>query len=234
MDTQDQLTQVAGVFARLAQDLHAEGSVEETVEAVVQFALGAVGCDHANVVLRHHGDRLEVVAATDSVTRQGVLMQLALGEGPCLTAIRHQVTVSVADTACDPRWPDWARQMAGLGLRSVLSIPLTAGRTIHGALNLVADRPYAFDAEDEAVADILARHASVAVASAREEASLWRAVDARKLIGQAQGILMERFGIDADQAFAILRRYSQDNNRKLRDVAAELVGNRRLPERRRR
>jgi hypothetical protein len=89
--------------------------------------------------------------------------------------------------------------------------------------------PAAFDASDDAVAHILARHASIAVAHARKEASLMQAVDARKLIGQAQGILMERFRVDAEGAFAILRRYSQDNNRKLRDVAVELIHTRKLP-----
>ena len=120
--------------------------------------------------------------------------------------------------------------MAELGLRSVLSIRLhTSGSTI-GALNLYAGRPEAFDDDDDAVAHILARHASIALANARQESSLWQAIDARKLIGQAQGMLMERFDLDADQAFAVLRRYSQDNNIKLRVVAQRLVETRRLPD----
>ncbi len=80
-----------------------------------------------------------------------------------------------------------------------------------------------------AIAHILARHASVAVATARHEKQLVAAVDARKLVGQAMGILMERFDVDGDRAFAILERYSQDTNRKLRDVAQELIDTRKLP-----
>jgi AmiR/NasT family two-component response regulator len=87
------------------------------------------------------------------------------------------------------------------------------------------------DTVDEATGRLLARHASVAVATVRQASTLAQAVEARTLIGQAQGLLMERFAIDADHAFAVLRRYSQDNNIKLRIVADELVTTRRLPTR---
>jgi AmiR/NasT family two-component response regulator len=76
----------------------------------------------------------------------------------------------------------------------------------------------------------MARHAAVAMASTREQDNLWKAIDARQLIGQAQGILMERFAIDADQAFTVLRRYSQDRNLKLNVVAQRLIETRRLPD----
>jgi AmiR/NasT family two-component response regulator len=75
---------------------------------------------------------------------------------------------------------------------------------------------------------VYADHAAVAVANARSESTLWQAIEARKLIGQAQGILMERFDLTDDQAFAVLRRYSQDNNVKLRDVAQRLIQTRKL------
>jgi GAF domain-containing protein len=136
----------------------------------------------------------------------------------------------VPDTSAELRYPDWAPKVAALGLRSVLSVRLaTTGSTL-GVLQLFNTEPYAFETDDDAVAHILARHASVALANARQEATLRQAIDARKLVGQAQGILMERFGIDSDQAFAVLRRYSQDHNIKLRDVAQRLIKTRRLPD----
>ena len=76
------------------------------------------------------------------------------------------------------------------------------------------------------MAEILGRHASVALAASHSEDGLMSAIDARKLIGQAQGILMERFDLDSDRAFDVLRRYSQDGNRKLRDVAEAIVRHR--------
>jgi GAF domain-containing protein len=220
---------VADVFARLAVELHEEPGVEETVEAVLQFALQAVSCTHAGVVLSQRGGQLETVAVTDPLVEQSDQVQRDSGEGPSLEVIRDRDAVLVPDTASDDRYPIWAPKVAALGLRSVLSVRLHASGITLGVLQLFNTEPYAFEHDDDAVAHILARHASVAVASARQEASLWQAIDARKLIGQAQGILMERFGIDGDQAFTVLRRYSQDNNIKLRDVAHRLIETRKLP-----
>jgi GAF domain-containing protein len=221
---------VADVFARLALELHEESSVEETVEAVLQFALQAVKCTHAGVALSHRGGRVETVAVTDPVVEQSDQLQLECDEGPTLDVLAERDTVLVPDTGAELRYPDWAPKVAALGLRSVLSVRLaTTGSTL-GVLQLFNTEPYAFETDDDAVAHILARHASVALANARQEASLWQAIDARKLVGQAQGILMERFRIDSDQAFAVLRRYSQDNNIKLRDVAQRLIETRRLPD----
>jgi GAF domain-containing protein len=221
---------VADVFARLALELHEESSVEETVEAVLQFALQAVKCTHAGVALSHRGGRVETVAVTDPVVEQSDQLQLECDEGPTLDVLAERDTILVPDTIGELRYPDWAPKVAALGLRSVLSVRLaTTGSTL-GVLQLFNTEPYAFETGDDAVAHILARHASVALANARQEASLWQAIDARKLVGQAQGILMERFGIDSDQAFAVLRRYSQDNNIKLRDVAQRLIDTRKLPD----
>jgi GAF domain-containing protein len=222
-------TEVAEVFARLAVELHEEPGVEETVEAVLEFALQAVTCTYAGVVLHHRGGRLETAAVTDPLVEQCDQLQLECAEGPSLFVAGGAEMVLVPDTASDDRWPDWAPKAAALGLRSVLSVRLHANGSPVGVLQLLNSEPYAFETDDDAVAHILARHASVAVSSARQEATLWQAIDARKLVGQAQGILMERFGIDADQAFAVLRRYSQDHNVKLRAVAQRLIDTRRLP-----
>ena len=121
-------------------------------------------------------------------------------------------------------------EAAALGLHSALSVRLwTASHTL-GTMTLYAERPRAFDADSVAIAEILGRHASVALASARHEESLTQAIDARKLVGQAQGILMERFDLDDRQAFDVLRRYSQTTNTKLNEVARMLVDTRRLPD----
>ncbi len=228
MDDDD--ASVADVFARLAIELHEEPGVEETVEAVLQFALQAVSCTHAGVALSHRGAKLETVAVTDPVVEKSDQLQLECGAGPSLDVIAARDTVLVPDTMGDVRYPDWSAKVAALGLRSSLSVRLAASGSTLGVLQLFNTEPYAFEPDDDAVAHILARHASVALANARQEATLWHAIDARKLVGQAQGILMERFDIDSDQAFAVLRRYSQDRNIKLRDVAHRLVATRQLPD----
>jgi GAF domain-containing protein len=222
---------VAATYAEWAVALHDSSTVADTVDAVIRFALKALGCSYAGVALVTRGRRPEVTAVTDPVVEEIYQVQIAAGHGPLMTAMAEQSTVLIRDTLADHRWPQWAEKVAGLGVRSVLDVPLATrrdSRTV-GVLGLYNDRADGFSADDEAVAHILARHASVALATARHEENMAQAVDARKLIGQAMGILMERFDMDADRAFAVLRRYSQDHNRKLRDVALELIETRRLP-----
>lgn len=224
--------EVADAFARLAIELHDADGVVQTVEAVAQFALHALNCSYAGVVLSTRGNRPEIAAATDPVVAEAYEMQLAADAGPLVTSLRNRTTVLIPDTTTEQRWPEWAGKVAALGVRSSLDVPLIVGsqrsQTV-GVLGLYSPTAEAFDTDDEAIARILARHASVAVATARQEASMAQAVDARKLVGQAMGILMERFAIDGDRAFAILRRYSQDTNTKLRDVAQQLIDTRKLP-----
>jgi GAF domain-containing protein len=222
----------ADAFARLAIELHDAPGVEETVDAVVQFALQALRCTYAGVALHTRGNRPEIAAVTDPVVADVFDLQLSTQNGPLVTALRDRTTVLIRDTTTDDRWPEWAAKVAALGVRSVLDVPLATGggtRRGVGVLGLYSPTPDAFSQDDEAIAHILARHASVAVASARHEQTMAQAVDARKLVGQAMGILMERFDVDGDQAFAILKRYSQDTNTKLRDVAQQLVDTRKLP-----
>lgn len=225
----DQGGEIVRRFADLAVELHASEGVEETVDAVVEFALQALGCSYAGVALAIHGRGFDVPAATDPVVAEIYEFQLTSGKGPLMESMRQHATVLVRDTAVDQRWTEWAGRVLELGVRSVLDVPLTTGEELVGVLGLYSAEVDAFGTDDEAVAHILARHASVALATARHEENLAAAVDARKLVGQAMGILMERYDLDADRAFEVLKRYSQQNNRKLRDVAQELINTRRLP-----
>ncbi|RZT27634.1 GAF domain-containing protein [Kribbella sp. VKM Ac-2569] len=224
--------ETADVFARLAVELHSAGGVEETIDAVVQFALQALSCSYSGVALYTRGRRPEIPAVTDPVVAEIYNLQIDNGAGPLIESLQHQSVVLVRDTTVDARWPTWAAAVARLGVRSVLDVPLAVGAASSrsfGVLGLYSPDPDAFGPDDEAIAHILARHASVAVATARHEQTMARAVDARKLVGQAMGILMERYGLDDDRAFAILKRYSQDTNTKLRDVAQQLIDTRKLP-----
>jgi GAF domain-containing protein len=136
----------------------------------------------------------------------------------------------LADTMTETRWPEWCAQVGALGYRSVLGVVMdVGGNDVLGALNLYDDLPDRFDDDDIAVACLLARHAALAVATAQREAGLLQAVDTHALIGQAQGVLMERYGLDAETAFAVLARYSQDHNVKLYDVAERLLNRSELP-----
>jgi GAF domain-containing protein len=216
-------------LADLAISLHDEPTVHETVDKVLQYALKAVDCEYAGVVFVHGRRRVETAAATDPFIETLELVQLECGQGPDIDVLEDRYGVLVSDTTSDRRWPQWAERVASYGIRSMISARLYTSASTIGTLNLYDSKPEKFDLDDQAVAHLLARHAAVALAAARTTENLWLAVDARKLVGQAQGILMERFQLSADQAFAVLMRYSQDNNLKLRAVAEKLVETRELP-----
>ncbi|MGZ0149027.1 GAF and ANTAR domain-containing protein [Kribbella sp. WER1] len=228
--TEPDLANSADTFARLAIELHDAPGVEETIDAVVQFAQQALSCTYAGVALYTRGSQAEIAAVTDPVVTAFYERQIATESGPLITALRERTVVLIQDTASDARWPQLGADSPAI--RSVLDVPLATGdaarRTV-GVLGLYGAEPGALTADDEAIAYVLAQHASVAVASARHEETMAQAVDARKLVGQAMGILMERFDVDGDRAFAILKRYSQDTNTKLRDVAQQLIDTRKLP-----
>jgi GAF domain-containing protein len=215
----------------LAVELHDAASIAETVERVLKYTLRATGCDCAGVVLVHRGKDLQTAGVTDGRVEQADRLQLAYGEGPCVPVSRAHHSVTIRDTVVDRRWPRWSPEVAELGLRSMLTVWLFTSRSTLGALNLYRNRPGKVTAADEATAQLLAALTAVAIATIQQSSTLTKAVDARTRIGQAQGLLMERFAINADQAFAVLRRYSQDSNVKLQIVADELVTTRRLPTR---
>jgi len=215
-------------FAALALDLH-DVTVEETVEKVLEFTLKAIGCDYAGVVFVHDKHHIETAAATDPIVAKLDAMQMEIGEGPDVSVLEDRLSVIVSDTHTETRLPTWATLVAEAGIRSLLSVRMYTDDETIGTLNAFSRHPDAFDIDDQGVAHVLARHAAVALRTARKIENLWLAVDARKRIGQAQGILMERFDLNADQAFAVLLRYSQDNNIKLREVADRLVETRVLP-----
>ena len=221
---------IAEEFAELAVRLHDEPTVDATLETVLEYAVRAMGCDYAAVIFLHGNQRLETAAATDPRVAHLEQLQMRLGEGPDLDVLEEGQYRLIADTHQERRWPRWVEEVAAYGLRSQLAVRLHTSATTVGTLNLYDDEPDAFDEEDVGVAQVLARHAAVALASARDLENVWHAVDSRKLIGQAQGMLMERYRLDAEQALAVLLRYSQNSNLKLRVVAERLVATSRLPD----
>jgi len=217
-------------FAEMALSLHEVESFQDTVDRVLEFAVKALNCSYAGVIVIHERSRAETVAATHPVVADLDAIQIECGEGPDLEVIADRHGVLVPDTTREERWPTWAQRVTKTGVRSTLGTRLYTSSTVIGSLNFYDTEPDKFGAVDVDVAHLLARHAAVAMERARHTEHLWKAIDARNLIGQAQGILMERFGVEADQAFAVLRRYSQDHNLKLHLVAQRLIETRSLPE----
>jgi GAF domain-containing protein len=217
-------------FADMALDLHDEPSTERTIDRIAEYAKAGMRSDDAGILLVHSRRRIETATATSERAERAHDLQTELDEGPCLDALTgDEPYYLIGDTATDPRWPRWGRIVADLGVRSVLSIRLETRARRYGSLNLYGSTPEMFGPDDLAVAAIFGRHASIALATSQETDGLQRAMDARKVIGIAMGILMERYAIEPDRAFDVLQRYSQTNNIKLREVAQQVADRRALP-----
>ena len=224
---------LANQFAAVARALASEVSVGATLQRVVDVARVIVpGCHHAGVTVLRRG-RPETPAATDEVSAEVDRVQYETGEGPCLSAILEQPTYRTGDLSAETRWPRFAGPaVERTGVLSVLAYRLfTEGDTI-GALNLYSRERDAFDDEAEAIGTILAAQAALAFARAREReqiSGLEQAVASNRSIGMAIGILMAIRRIGQDEAFDLLRRVSQRTNRKLREIADEVVHTGQLP-----
>lgn len=217
------LERLARELSSLARDLPTERTPEAVMRRITRTAVELDGADFACITLRVGRRHLETRAATDELALRVDQAQYDTDEGPCLDSIRAQRTVRCDDLAQDPRWPRFTQQVLDLGLRSFLSLELVNATSSLGALNLYARRPAAFTPASEAVAVLLASYASVAVGHHLKVANLRSALGVRDLVGQAKGILMERYGIDSGAAFSLLATASQHHNHKLTDLASHLI-----------
>jgi transcriptional regulator with GAF, ATPase, and Fis domain len=206
----------------VAKALHvADARLRPTLEAIVS-ALARITGFQAGLLLVAP-DQVEPQAASGPAAELLDRLQQRLAAGPCVDAARKQVPIRVIDTRDDDRWTRFCASAAALGVRSMVCVPLEAGERYLGTLSLFADRPGAFDHREEQLTTVFATLAAVALADALRTEQLHAALERRNLIGQAQGILMERDRITASAAFDRLARHSQSRNMKLTAVASHLV-----------
>ena len=216
--------QLAEDFGELARSLEEHDDPDVVLAEIVAAAVAMVpGADEGSISVVTARSGVGSQAPTGDLPVQVDALQEETGQGPCLDAAFEQQTVRVADMASEDRWPHFARRASQAGAASMLSLQLYVAGDNLGALNLYSRTAGAFDDESEQVGLLFASHAAVAYAGVRKEAQLAKAVVSRDLIGQAKGILMERYKISPERAFLVLTRASQNNNRKLYDIAAELA-----------
>jgi hypothetical protein len=145
-------------------------------------------------------------------------------DGPCLSAAWEQHMVRIPDLRVETRWPAYCRDaLAYTPVKTVMSFQLFADHRTMGALNFYAERPYVFDDEAVELGWMLATDTALAWNLLRRDQQFRSALGTRDLIGQAKGLIMERFGVDAVQAFDLLRQLSQDSNTPVAEVAARVV-----------
>lgn len=210
--------------------LTTDHSVAELLGTIVEVAAGALDpFSGVSVTLLTDGDRhYETTNASSDQIRTVDESQYASDSGPCIEAIR--TGGEVKSVIPSPSWPDFSQVAEQARIRSVWSLPLTVQERVTAALNLYSDTDAPWESSSAGPARLLARQAAAVldkgVVLARSEhanVTLRRALETRTVIGQAQGVLMARQSIGPDEAFDILRRASQRTNRKLRDVATEIV-----------
>lgn len=216
----DPVEKFATELAQMARDLLAQQSVQQTLDRIVEHAVQLVdGCESAGV-LTVDAKQVRTLATTSDLVRTSDRIQGELGEGPCFDATRNAEDVyRIGDmTETVTRWPKYAPQARELGIGSMMGFMLYTEDDNLGALDLYSSKPNAFTPRSEHVGWLLASHAAVAFSSARTHAQLTTAMQSRHDIGEAIGIVMERYRLDEDQAFAVLKKSSQDQNIKLRDI----------------
>lgn len=221
-------------FTKSLDEIHnlllAEEDLDSTLRVVAEVAVRAIdGCDCASITLVDDG-KVQSTACTDELCAEIDRAQYVTGQGPCVDAIQRNAVVRLDDAATDQRWPKFGPLAHRHGITSVLATPLEVRGRVMGALNLFGRRTEAFRDEDVEVAALLSTHAAVVLAnvqafefSNKEAEHLAKALESRGIIERAKGILIEREGCSSDEAFQMLVRASQTLNRKLRNVAEEVV-----------
>jgi len=224
-------SEIAAYMATVATDLLAEGSESLTVKSIVARAIQIVpDAEAVSLTVRTRRGRLETLAATDELALLADELQYELHEGPCVDSVERSDWFRSGSVAHDPRWPAWGPRAAAVGVGSLLAVVTFAGTEPQGALNLYSRREDAFgDPLDVELALVFATHAANALTAARLVEGLEVAVGSRHVIGLAQGIVMERFGLSVDQSFALLQRLSSTTNTKLHDVARGIAETRQVP-----
>ena len=216
--------QLARQLSGLARNLQEEETLQDTLQRIVRAAVENVpGAEFAGITVVEGRRKVSTQAWTDKLVCDADRSQYETSQGPCLDTVYEQQTVRVCDIQTEERWPEFTARGAKLGLGSQISFQLYVTGDNLGALNLYSKTPEAFGDESEQIGLLFASHAAVAMASAQKLERLARGMQTRDLIGQAKGILMERYRLTADQAFALLVRASQAANIKLRDVAEHLA-----------
>ena len=228
----------AEALERLSRLSLRELSMDGLLQTVADLAKTAMPGNPETSVLLLVKDRPTTVVSTGQLAVDLDERQYERGHGPCLHAARTGELTEIADTRTDGRWPDYLPRAVRRGNLSSLSVPLVIDEDeqVSGALNIYARRTDAFDDDSRSVATRFGPYAAVATGntyahqSARDMADdLQLALESRAVIDRANGVLVERYKLTPDQAFQLLAQASMHANRKVRDVADDLVRTGELP-----
>ena len=222
--------ELSALLSQLGAVLLSAETVESTIRLVTRLAretiAGTLGAG-VSLVDAHRG---RSTADSDALVEEADQLQYDLDTGPCLTAWRDQVIVRIDDVQTETRWPQWTAAVAALGIRSVLSVPLTTAAGSVGAIKVYSQQAGTYDDRSEHLLTLFAQQAAVllsntlTLASAQHASTqITSALVNRDIIGQAKGVLIAQGAADEQTAFAMLVSASQRSNLKLHEVSRQLV-----------
>ena len=228
--SENELSPLQRSLAELSACLVSEQSVGDTLTMVCSLAVEAVPPAMFAGITMMVDDRVTTQAFTDPTCPEIDQKQYESGHGPCLDSFKSGSLILVESLEGDERWPEFAEAATAHGVRSTLSLPMLSGKSPVGALNFYAGEPGTFGASEAEVGQLFAAQATVVLVNAQaywgarlKSEHLERALAGREVIDLAKGIIMNSMGCTPDQAFNTLVEQSQAENRKLRDVAADIV-----------
>jgi transcriptional regulator with GAF, ATPase, and Fis domain len=224
MDDHEYAEVLQHAMTELTKQFAQPTEIDDTLRGVTASAVELInGVESADVLLVAGPELFRSVAATSQLAIEIDDFQKHFREGPCLDAAIGAPMVMSNDLREDSRWPSFAEAAVAAGVHSLMSFQLYTHNARMGALNLFGMKPDVFTVESEAVGAMLATHAAVALIADDERLQFKSALVRRDIIGQAKGMIMERFDVDAVRAFELLKSLSQDSNTKLSMVAEEVV-----------
>ena len=208
--------------AELAKAL-TPGDLDETLQRITDAAVELLpDVQMASITIRHRDGSLETAAPTDPLLCDIDAYQYDMREGPCYHAATNEPHVISTNLAADERFPNYGKRAVEAGIRSQAGLRLFDNKGSQGALNLYSHRVGAFGDLEE-LAKLFTHQAAIAISYAREIRGLRDALETRALIGRAIGIVMQRYRMNDQRAFAFLTRLSSHRNVKLKQVAEEIV-----------
>lgn len=193
-------------------------------QLVKEAADSVLGAEYAGVTISRRRRDIETASATGRFPTMLDQIQQRHREGPCLSAAWDHHVIRIGDLASEQRWPHYCKDaLEQTPVRSIISFRLFGDSQNVGALNFYAEKPNAFDDDALEIGLLFATHAALAWNALRRDRQFRSALASRDIIGQAKGILMERFKIDAVLAFQLLTRLSQESNTPVAEIAQRLV-----------
>ncbi len=219
---------VGEALAAAARTMKRGHSLEENLQQIVDAARHTVtGFDQVGISTVHRGGKVETKACTGDLVLDLDAVQYGLGEGPCVDSLREAAVVVAPTLRHDQRWPRYVPKAVQRGVRAQLAVKLYLDdEGTLGGINFYSTTTEDVDPDAGHIAELFAAHAAVALGYARDVDNLNQALRNRQLIGQAIGILMERYELTEERATAFLVRASSHGNTKLREIAKELVDER--------